>query len=57
MADSVHIAGLETFAQALKLLPQNISRRVLRGAVAAAAKAVRDEAKSRAPVHLSLIHI
>lgn len=51
MADSVHIAGLDTFAQALKLLPNNISRRVLRGAVAAAGKVIRDEAKSRAPVH------
>ena len=51
MADSVHIAGLDTFAQALKLLPHNISRRVLRGAVAAAGKVIRDEAKARAPVH------
>mgnify|MGYP000843958071 FL=1 len=51
MADSVHIAGLDTFAQALKLLPNNISRRVLRGAVAAAGKVIRDEAKARAPVH------
>ncbi len=50
MAETVTIHGLDTFAQALKVLPNNISRRVLRSAVAAAAKLVQDEAKVRAPV-------
>lgn len=51
MAEGVTIEGLDTFAQALKLLPDNVSRKILRGAVAAAGKVIRDEAKSRAPVH------
>ena len=50
MAELVTIQGLDVFAQALKILPANVARRVLRGAVAAGGKVIRDEAKAKAPV-------
>ena len=50
MAEFVTIQGLNVFAQALKILPANVARRVLRGAVAAGGKVIRDEAKAKAPV-------
>lgn len=46
-----HISGLKELQEALKLLPQNIARNVLRGAVSAGAALVRDEAKRKAPVY------
>ena len=45
-----HISGLKELQEALKQLPQNIARNVLRGAVSAGAALVRDEAKRNAPV-------
>jgi len=50
MAEFVTIQGLDVFAQALKILPANVARRVLRGAVASGGKVIRDEAKAKAPV-------
>lgn len=51
MAEFVTVEGLSVFAQALKALPQNVGRNVLRGATSAAARIVRDEAKGKAPVY------
>ena len=50
MAEFATIQGLDVFAQALKILPANVARRVLRGAVASGGKVIRDEAKAKAPV-------
>ena len=51
-----HISGLKELQEALKQLPQNIARNVLRGAVSAGAALVRDEAKRNAPVrHLEAL--
>ena len=44
-----HISGLKELQEALKQLPLNIARNVLRGAVGAGAALVRDEAKRKAP--------
>lgn len=51
MADLQHIAGLKELQAALKELPERIGKNVLRGAVAAGAAVVRNEAKLRAPVY------
>ena len=49
MADAIHIEGLNAFARALRLLPQNVGRNVLRGGVSAAARVIVTEARVRAP--------
>lgn len=50
MAELVHVQGLKELSQALKALPENIARNVLRGAVNAGARLVREEARQKAPV-------
>jgi HK97 gp10 family phage protein len=45
-----HVSGLRELSAALQELPRRIARNVLRGAVAAAAAVIRDEARLRAPV-------
>lgn len=55
MAEIVHVEGLAEFAQALKMLPANIARNVLRGAVAAGAKVIVDEAKAKAPIYTGAV--
>lgn len=51
MAELQNIAGLRELQQALKELPQNIAKNVLRGAVNAGASVIKKEAASRAPVY------
>lgn len=48
MASTVQVKGLKELNAALAALPKNISRNVLRGAVGAGAKIIRDEAKVQA---------
>ena len=48
---SVEIKGLSELSQALRDLPQNIGRNVLRGGVNAGATVIRQEAIRRAPVY------
>lgn len=50
MATTVKVEGLSQLAEAFRLLPQNIGKNVLRGAVYRASKVVRDAAKELAPV-------
>lgn len=45
MAESIKIEGMEAFKRAMKELPQEVSTRVLRRAVAAGTAIVRDEAQ------------
>lgn len=45
------IQGLSELSHALKTLPVNIGRNVLRGSVSAAAAVIRDEAKTKAPTY------
>lgn len=47
----VNIQGFEKLQKALKELPSNVGRNVLRGAVGAAAAVIRKEAQTRAPVY------
>lgn len=51
MAEVQSVAGLKELQQALKELPDRISKNVLRGAVAAGAAIIRKEAIARAPVY------
>lgn len=51
MAEIKSFTGFKELQQALKELPDRISRNVLRGAVAAGAAVVRKEAVVRAPVY------
>ena len=51
MANLRHIKGLDEFQRALEQLPKNIARNVLRGAVNAGAKVLREEAEVLAPVY------
>jgi HK97 gp10 family phage protein len=51
MAEFTRVEGLDVFAQALKLLPKNVARNVLRGSVSAGAKIIADEAKAKAPTY------
>lgn len=51
MSDTVQIKGLAELNRALAELPERVARNVLRGAVAAGAAVVRQEAKQRAPVY------
>lgn len=53
MADrlTLEIKGLKELSQALKQLPVNVGRNVLRSSVAAGAAVIRDEAKILAPVY------
>lgn len=48
MASNVQVKGLKELNDALAALPKNIGRNVLRGAVGAGAKVIRDEARSNA---------
>src|SRR4051812_24465548 len=47
----VNIQGFEKLQKALKELPLNVGRNVLRGAVSAGAAVIRKEAQVRAPVY------
>lgn len=49
MAEFENVTGLKELQAALKALPANIARNVLRGAVNAGATVIREEAKARAP--------
>lgn len=49
MADLQNISGLKELQAAIKELPANIAKNVLRGAVNAGATVIREEAKARAP--------
>jgi HK97 gp10 family phage protein len=49
MAELQNVTGLKELQAALKALPANIARNVLRGAVNAGATVIREEAKARAP--------
>ena len=51
MANLRHIKGLDEFQRALEQLPKNIARNVLRDAVKAGAKVLRQEAEVLAPVY------
>lgn len=50
MATTVKIEGLRELARALEQFPQRLGQNVLRGAVNAGARVIRDEAKTQAPV-------
>ena len=50
MAKNIHINGAEALAKALSLLPVNIERNIMRGALRAGAKVIFDDAKQNAPV-------
>ncbi len=47
----VEVQGLKELGAALRALPDRVAKNVARGAVAATAAVIRDEAKSRAPVY------
>lgn len=49
--DSCKVEGLDKLAAALRELPQRLGRNVLRGAVAAGATVIRNEARLHAPVY------
>ena len=51
MAELKSIEGLKELQAAMKQLPQNIGRNVLRGAVSAGASVIRKEARDKAPVY------
>ncbi|HSX49937.1 MAG TPA: HK97-gp10 family putative phage morphogenesis protein [Cellvibrio sp.] len=50
MAEQVGIRGLEELKKTLNALPQVIGEKVIRSALTAAAKPIREEAKAKAPV-------
>lgn len=50
MAELQNVQGLAELHKALKQLPDNIARNVLRGAARAGGRAIQQEAKRRAPV-------
>ena len=50
MADNIAVRGVDDFKAKLLELPRAMRRRVLRNALAAGARLVRDEAKRNAPV-------
>lgn len=49
--ESINVAGLDQLQRALQQLPQQLAKNVLRGAVAAGARVIRDEARRRAPIY------
>jgi HK97 gp10 family phage protein len=49
MPEIKNVSGLKELQAAMKELPANIARNVLRGAVNAGATVIREEAKARAP--------
>ena len=51
MSELQNVSGLKELQAAMKELPVNIARNVLRGAVNAGATVIREEAKTRAPVY------
>lgn len=51
MAELVNVQGLKELQAALKELPKNVGRNVLRGSVAAGAAVIRAEAKAQAPMY------
>lgn len=50
MARNIHINGAKELAQALALLPANIERNIMRGALRAGAKVIEADAKANVPV-------
>lgn len=50
MAKNLHIIGAKELSEALALLPANIERNIMRGALRAGAKVIFDDAKQNAPV-------
>ena len=50
MAKNIHINGAEALAKVLAMLPANIEKNIMRGALRAGAKIISDEAKQNAPV-------
>ena len=49
MAKNIYITGAKELAQALALLPANIEKNIMRGALRAGAKVISDEAKQLVP--------
>jgi len=49
LADGVHVTGVGELKQLLQLLPKNVAKNVLRGAVNAGATVIRKEIVARAP--------
>ena len=50
MAELVNVKGLKELQQSMKALSANVSKNVLRAAVSAGARVVRDQARANAPV-------
>ena len=50
MADTRHVEGLSNLSNALKELPKNIARNLLRRGASAGAAEIRDGARNKAPV-------
>lgn len=50
MAELVNVKGLKELQQSMKALSANVAKNVLRGAVNAGARVVRNQARSNAPV-------
>ena len=50
MAKNIHINGAKELAQALALLPANIEKNIMRGALRAGAKVIEADAKANVPV-------
>lgn len=50
MAKNLHIIGAKELSEALAMLPANIERNIMRGALRAGAKVIFDDAKQNAPV-------
>ena len=50
MADTRHVAGLSDLSRAMKELPLNIARNLLRRGASAGAAQIRDAARDKAPV-------
>lgn len=48
---AITVTGLDQLQRALQQLPERLAKNVLRGAVAAGAKVIRDEARRRAPIY------
>ena len=50
MAELVNVKGLKELQESMKALSANVSKNVLRGAVNAGARVIRDQARANAPV-------
>lgn len=55
MAEMQYVAGLDELRKKLRELPDKIAKKHLRAAVAAGAKVIRDDARTRVPVDTGLL--